>query len=167
MFCGKSRKVTSKRNEQSTKRSTQKSLQRLWGGDPGSTAMGQQGRMRSINTEACRGKTTTQVCCWLTCSVSTRRTSRTNTCAPKLVVAGDRVVKVPAKPIPKAPKPDVRSVADWEKPLAASSKLTQRPRFPKRNPQSGRTVGKLRRHSHSIRGFCEDERMIGMVMILM
>ena len=65
------------------------------------------------------------------------------TSAPKLAVAGDRVVRVPST----RPLSLMTEAQRIGKPLATSSRATQRPRFPTRRPHS--KVGKLQKHPHN------------------
>ena len=83
-------------------------------GDPASTAMGQQGRMPgSINVKPWRGNhRASMLLADLQCLNEKEFLALTS--APKLAVAGDRVVRVPSKAAHKASKPDDRSAADWK-----------------------------------------------------
>ncbi|CAE7939592.1 unnamed protein product, partial [Symbiodinium necroappetens] len=91
-----------------------KELAKALGGDPGSTAMGQQGRLPgSINVKPGRGNhKATMLMADLQCL--NEKEFLAVTAAPKLAVVGDSVVRAPAKPVFKAAKPDDKSAADWK-----------------------------------------------------
>ncbi|OLP81866.1 hypothetical protein AK812_SmicGene37534 [Symbiodinium microadriaticum] len=91
-----------------------KELAKALGGDPGSTAMGQQGRMPgSINVKPGRANhKATLLLADLQCLNEKEFLAVTS--APKLAVVGGSVVTAPAKPGLKALKQDDHSAADWK-----------------------------------------------------